>query len=142
MSFIKEFKQFALRGNLVDIAVAFVMGGAFGKVVSAFTEKLIAPLIGLLTGGTNFYDKKLILKRAVNEVRDPSGKIIITNGKEVALEWGAVVTSLIDFIIVAFVMFLVIKAINTLKKKEAAEPVSISKTDQLLTEIKDLLSKS
>ena len=81
MSFIKEFKQFALRGNLVDIAVAFVMGGAFGKVVSAFTEKLIAPLIGLLTGGTNFYDKKLILKRAVNEVRDPSGKIIITNGK-------------------------------------------------------------
>jgi large conductance mechanosensitive channel len=141
MSFIKEFKQFALRGNLVDIAVAFVMGGAFGKVVSAFTEKLIAPLIGLLTGGTNFYDKKLILKQAVNEVRDPSGNIIIANGKEVALEWGAVVTAVIDFIIVAFVMFLVIKAINTLKKKEATEPVPISKTDQLLTEIKDLLSR-
>ena len=65
MSFVKEFKQFALKGNLVDIAVAFVMGGAFGKVVSTFTEKLIAPLIGLITGGSNFYDKKLILRYAV-----------------------------------------------------------------------------
>jgi large conductance mechanosensitive channel len=74
MSFIKEFKQFALRGNLVDIAVAFVMGGAFGKVVSTFTEKLIAPLIGLLTWGTSFYDKKLILKSEINEVLDPNGK--------------------------------------------------------------------
>lgn len=140
-SFIKEFKQFALRGNLVDIAVAFVMGGAFGKVVSAFTEKLIAPLIGLLTGGTNFYDKKIVLKRAVNEVRDPSGKIVISNGKEVALEWGAVVTALIDFIIVAFVMFIVIKAINRLKKNEASAPAPLSKTDELLTDIKELLSK-
>lgn len=140
-SFIKEFKQFALRGNLVDIAVAFVMGGAFGKVVSAFTEKLIAPLIGLLTGGTNFYDKKIVLKQAVNEVRDPGGKVVIPNGKEVALEWGAVVTAIIDFVIVAFVMFIVIKAINTLKKNEAEAPASISKTDQLLTDIKDLLSK-
>lgn len=140
-SFIKEFKQFALRGNLVDIAVAFVMGGAFGKVVSAFTEKLIAPLIGLLTGGTNFYDKKIVLKQAVNEVRDPSGKVVIPNGKEVALEWGAVVTAIIDFVIVAFVMFIVIKAINTLKKNEAEAPAAISKTDQLLTDIKDLLSK-
>lgn len=140
-SFIKEFKQFALRGNLVDIAVAFVMGGAFGKVVSAFTEKLIAPLIGLLTGGTNFYDKKIVLKKAVNEVRDPSGKVVISNGKEVALEWGAVVTAIIDFVIVAFVMFIVIKAINTLKKNEAEAPAAISKTDQLLTDIKELLSK-
>ncbi len=141
MSFIKEFKQFALRGNLVDIAVAFVMGGAFGKVVSAFTEKLIAPLIGLLTGGTNFYDKKIVLKQAVSEVRDPSGKVVISDGKEVALEWGAVVTAIIDFVIVAFVMFIVIKAINTLKKNEASTPAPISKTDELLTDIKDLLSK-
>ncbi|MFN5422810.1 MAG: large conductance mechanosensitive channel protein MscL [bacterium] len=141
MSFIKEFKQFALRGNLVDIAVAFVMGGAFGKVVSAFTEKLIAPLIGLLTGGTNFYDKKIILKQEVDEVRDPSGKVVVAHGNEVALEWGTVVTAAIDFIIVAFAMFLVIKAINTLKKKEEDVPVSLSKTDELLTEIKELLSK-
>ena len=141
MSFIKEFKQFALKGNLVDIAVAFVMGGAFGKVVSTFTEKLIAPLIGLLTGGSNFYDKKLVLKSEVNEVVDPSGKVIIAHGDEVALEWGAFVTVIIDFIIVAFVMFLIIKAINALKKKEQAEPTPFSKTDELLTEIRDALKK-
>jgi len=141
MSFIKEFKQFALKGNLVDIAVAFVMGGAFGKVVSTFTEKLIAPIIGLLTGGSNFYDKKLVLKSEVNEVVDPSGKVIIAHGDEVALEWGAFVTVIIDFIIVAFVMFLIIKAINALKKKEQAEPTPLSKTDELLTEIRDALKK-
>jgi large conductance mechanosensitive channel len=141
MSFIKEFKQFALKGNLVDIAVAFVMGGAFGKVVSTFTEKLIAPIIGLLTGGSNFYDKKLVLKSEVNEVVDPSGKVIIAHGDEVALEWGAFVTVIIDFIIVAFVMFLIIKAINALKKKEQAEPTLMSKTDELLTEIRDALKK-
>ena len=141
MSFIKEFKQFALKGNLVDIAVAFVMGGAFGKVVSTFTEKLIAPLIGLLTGGSNFYDKKLVLKSEVNEVVDPSGKVIVAHGDEVALEWGAFVTVIIDFIIVAFVMFLIIKAINALKKKEQTEPTPLSKTDELLTEIRDALKK-
>ena len=141
MSFIKEFKQFALKGNLVDIAVAFVMGGAFGKVVSTFTEKLIARLIGLLTGGSNFYDKKLVLKSEVNEVVDPSGKVIVAHGDEVAMEWGAFVTVIIDFIIVAFVMFLIIKAINALKKKEQTEPTPLSKTDELLTEIRDALKK-
>ncbi len=141
MSFIKEFKQFALRGNLVDIAVAFVMGGAFGKVVSTFTEKLIAPLIGLLTGGTNFYDKKLILKSEVNEVVDPSGNVVIPHGAEVAIERGAFVTVVIDFIIVAFAMFLIIKGINALKKKEEQASPEVSKTDQLLTEIRDLLKK-
>ena len=141
MSFFKEFKQFALKGNLVDIAVAFVMGGAFGKVVSTFTEKLIAPLIGLLTGGSNFYDKKLVLKSEVNEVVDPSGKVIVAHGDEVALEWGAFVTVIIDLIIVAFVMFLIIKAINALKKKEQAEATPLSKTDELLTEIRDALKK-
>lgn len=141
MSFVKEFKQFALKGNLVDIAVAFVMGGAFGKVVSTFTEKLIAPLIGLITGGSNFYDKKLILKSEVNEVVDPSGKVIVAHGDEVALEWGAFVTVIIDFIIVAFVMFLIIKGINALKKKEESAPAALSKTDELLTEIRDALKK-
>lgn len=141
MSFIKEFKQFAIKGNLVDIAVAFVMGGAFGKVVSTFTEKLIAPLIGLLTGGSNFYDKKLVLKSEVNEVVDPSGKVIVAHGDEVALEWGAFVTVIIDFIIVAFVMFLIIKGINALKKKEESAPAPLSKTDELLTEIRDALKK-
>jgi large conductance mechanosensitive channel len=118
------------------------MGGAFGKVVSTFTEKMVAPLIGLLTGGTNFYDKKLVLRSAVEEVVDPSGKVVVSNGGEVAIEWGAFVTVVIDFIIVAFVMFLIIKALNAMKKKqetvsESAPP--ISNTDQLLTEIRDAL---
>jgi len=141
MSFIKEFKAFALKGNLIDIAVAFVMGGAFGKVVSTFTEKLIAPLIGLLTGGSNFYDKKWVLKSEINEVVDASGKVIVTHGDEVAIEWGAFITVVIDFLIVAFVMFLIIKGINSLKKKEETAPATISKTDQLLTEIRDALKK-
>jgi large conductance mechanosensitive channel len=141
MGLIKEFKQFALKGNLVDIAVAFVMGGAFGKVVSTFTDKLIAPIIGMLTGGQDFNDKKIILKRAVEEVRSPEGNIVTAAGKEVDLEWGYFVTAIIDFIIVAFVMFLVIKTINSLKKKEEDVPAPISKTDELLTEIRDSLKK-
>jgi len=141
MGLIKEFKQFALKGNLVDIAVAFVMGGAFGKVVSTFTDKLIAPIIGMLTGGQDFNDKKIILKRAVEEVRSPEGNIVTAAGKEVNLEWGYFVTAIIDFVIVAFVMFLVIKTINSLKKKEEDVPTPISKTDELLTEIRDSLRK-
>jgi len=109
MGFIKEFKEFALKGNLVDIAVAFVMGGAFGKVVSTFTEKMVAPLIGLLTGGTNFYDKKLTLVAEVAEVKDPEGNVVVAHSDGVSIEWGAFVTVVIDFLIVAFVMFLIIK---------------------------------
>lgn len=144
MGFIKEFKAFALKGNLVDIAVAFVMGGAFGKVVSTFTEKMVAPLIGLLTGGTNFYDKKWVLKSAVEEVKDPEGKVVIPHGDEVSIEWGAFVTVVIDFVIVAFAMFLIIKGLNALKKKEQetpSTPAPLSKTEELLSEIRDALKK-
>jgi large conductance mechanosensitive channel len=141
MGFIKEFKEFALKGNLVDIAVAFVMGGGFGKVVSTFTEKMVAPMIGLLTGGQNFKDKKIVLKQAIEEVKDPAGVIIVPAGAEVDLEWGYFVTALIDFAIVAFVMFLIIKAINSLKKKEVVIQASMSKTEELLTEIRDSLKK-
>jgi len=141
MSFIKEFKKFALRGNLVDIAVAFVMGGAFGKVVSTFTDKMVAPIIGILTGSQNFNDKKIVLKQASEEVKDPSGNIVIHASNEVDLEWGAFVTSIIDFLIVALVMFIIIKAINALKKKEEETPAALTKTEELLTEIKELLKK-
>lgn len=141
MRFIKEFKQFALRGNLIDITVAFVMGGAFGKVVSTFTEKLIAPLIGLITGGTNFYDKKIVLKSSVAEVKDANGSVVVAAVAEVVLEWGAFITVLVDFCIVAFAMFLVVKAINSLKKKEDATPPVLSKTEELLGDIRDLLAR-
>ena len=142
MDFIKEFKEFALKGNLVDIAVAFVMGGAFGKVVSTFTEKMVAPLIGLLTGGTNFYDKKLTLVAEVAEVKDPEGNVVVAHSDGVSIEWGAFVTVVIDFLIVAFVMFLIIKGLNSLKKKaeeSPAAPPPPSASEELLREIRDEL---
>ncbi|MBY0537037.1 MAG: large-conductance mechanosensitive channel protein MscL [Chitinophagaceae bacterium] len=144
MGMLKEFKEFAMRGSLVDIAVAFVMGGAFGKVVTSFTEQLIAPIVGLLIGGIDLNDKKYVIKDAVKEVKDASGAVTTQAAPEVALSWGAFVTSVIDFIIVAFVMFLVIKGINSLKKKEEAAPAAPPAPAEdivLLREIRDSLKK-
>lgn len=123
-----------MKGNLVDIAVAFVMGAAFAKVVSTFTEGVVSPLIGMI-GGTDLSHKKFILKGAMI---DASGKITTP---AVAIEYGVFLTAIINFIIVAFVMFLVIKAINNLKKKEEATPAETSSTDKLLMEIRDELKK-
>ncbi|MFK2819016.1 large-conductance mechanosensitive channel protein MscL [Flavobacteriaceae sp. LMIT009] len=133
---LKEFKDFAMKGNLVDIAVAFVMGAAFNKVVSSFTGGIVSPLIGLVFK-SDFKDQKWILQEGV---ADEAGNMT----GEVALMWGEFVTNLIDFIIVAFVMFLIIKVINRMKKKEEeaapAAPPGPSDND-LLTEIRDLLKK-
>ena len=140
MGMLKEFKEFAMRGNLVDIAVAFVMGGAFGKVVTSFTEGMVAPLVGLLTGkdlSTNMFK----LKDAVAEVKDGAGNIVTAGQAEVALKWGAFVTAVIDFIIVAFVMFLVIKAISSMKKKQEDAPAVPPEDIVLLREIRDSLKK-
>ena len=135
MGMLKEFKEFAMKGNLVDIAVAFVMGAAFSKVVTAFTGGLIAPLVGMITG-KDLSQNKWIIK---DEVKDATGKIA---QPEVALQWGAFVTTVIDFIIVAFVMFLIIKAINSLKKKEPEAPAPPTPEDViLLREIRDALKK-
>jgi large conductance mechanosensitive channel len=141
MGMLKEFKEFAMKGNLIDIAVAFVMGGAFGKVVTNFTEGMVAPLIGILTGGQDFSDKMIVLKHATASVVDPAGKEVVAATKEVAIKWGSFVTAIIDFIIVAFVMFLIIKAINSLKKKEVPPPAAPTATEKLLAEIRDELKK-
>jgi large conductance mechanosensitive channel len=137
MGMMKEFKEFAMKGNLVDMAIAFVMGGAFGKVTTSFIEGCVMPVVGLLTGGIDFSKKEFILKEATkNEL-----------GKEVAavtIKYGAFLTTIIDFIVVAFVMFMVIKAINKMKKKEEAAPAALaepSSTDKLLIEIRDSLKK-
>lgn len=132
---LKEFKEFALKGNLVDMAIAFVMGGAFGKVVSAFVEKMFAPIIGLLMGGIDLADKKFVVKDAV---LDAAGK---ETAPAVAIEWGLFVTALIDFIIVAFVMFMIIKAMNKMKKPEPEAAPAGPSQEQLLAEIRDLLKK-
>lgn len=134
MGFMKEFRDFAMKGNLVDIAVAFVMGGAFGKVVSSLTDKVVSPLIGLV-GGTDLTKYGLTLKEAET---DAAGKVV---KEAVVLGYGDFLTALINFIIVAFVMFIVIKAINSMKKKQEEAPAAPSSTDQLLGEIRDLLKK-
>jgi large conductance mechanosensitive channel len=144
MAFLKEFKEFAMRGNLVDTAVAFVMGASFGRIVSAFVDGMVMPLIGMLTGGVDFTDKKVVLKEAVPEVKDAAGAVVSKAVAEVSVKYGAFLTALIDFIVVAFAVFLVIKAINAMKKKEEVAPpppAEISSTDKLLIEIRDALKK-
>ena len=132
---LKEFKDFAMRGNLVDIAVAFVMGAAFGKVVTSFTGGIVSPLIGLIFK-SDFKDLKYVITPGtMNDAGETVG--------EVAVLYGDFLTSLIDFIIVAFVMFMLIKGINALKKKEEpapAPPAGPSEID-LLKEIRDALKK-
>lgn len=140
MGFFKEFKDFAMKGNLVDIAVAFVMGGAFGKVISSFTEGMVAPLISLLGGG-DLSKNMFELKPAVEAVKDTSGKVITPAVEAVAVKWGAFLTATIDFLLVALVMFIIIKAINRMKEKQAAAPAGPSSTDALLMEIRDSLKK-
>ena len=141
MGFVKEFKEFAMKGSLVEIAVAFVMGGAFGKVITSFTEGLVAPIVGLLTGGVDFNEKKLVLKAGVAEVKDASGAVTVPGIAELSMKWGSFITAIIDFVIVAFVMFLVIKAINSMKKKEEAAPAAPPEDITLLREIRDALKK-
>ena len=136
MGMLKEFKDFAVKGNLVDIAVGFVMGAAFKQVVTSFTGGVVSPLIGLV-----FNADLRDLKYVINEgVADATGKVT----GEVAVLYGDFLTNVIDFIIVAFVMFMIIKGINATKKKEEAPapaaPAGPSQED-LLAEIRDLLAK-
>ena len=138
MGMIKEFKEFALKGNLIDMAIAFVMGAAFTKLTSAFIDGMVMPLVGQLSSGVDFKDLKKVL---TPEVKDAAGKI---TSPEVAIKYGAFINVAIEFLIVAFVMFMVIKAINKMKKKEAeapAAPAEPSSTDKLLIEIRDALKK-
>ncbi|WP_420552807.1 large-conductance mechanosensitive channel protein MscL [Tenacibaculum aiptasiae] len=130
---LKEFKDFAMKGNLVDIAVGFVMGAAFNKVVASFTGGIVSPLIGLLFNA-DFKDLKYIIK---DGVADESGKVT----GEVAVLYGEFLTNLIDFIIVAFVMFMIVKAVNKLKKKEEPTPAAPKgpTQEELLAQIRDLL---
>jgi len=132
---LKEFKEFALKGNLLDIAVGFVMGAAFKSVVTAFTTGIVSPLIGLLFN-TNFKDLKWIVKEGV---ANADGKIEGT----IAVLYGEFITTVIDFVIVAFVMFLIVKAVNNMKRKEEEAPAAPTgpTQEEILVEIRDLLAK-
>ncbi len=135
MGMLKEFKDFAMKGNLVDIAVGFVMGAAFKAVVTSFTGGIVSPLVGLIFN-SDLKDLKYIVK---DGVANEAGKIT----GEVAVLYGDFLTNVIDFIIVAFVMFLVVKGINKMKKEEKAAPEAPKgpTQEELLIEIRDLLSK-
>jgi len=135
MGMLKEFKEFAMQGNLIDIAVGFVMGAAFKQVVTSFTGGIVSPLVGLIFKA-DFKDLKLIVKEGV---ADEAGKIT----GEVAVLYGDFVTNVIDFIIVAFVMFVIVKGVNAMKKKEEPAPPAPKGPSQedLLAEIRDLLAK-
>ncbi len=130
MSMMKEFKDFAVKGNVMDMAVGIIIGGAFGKIVSSFVKDVLMPPIGLLLGDVNFTDLSLILKEAVGE------------SAAVTLNYGAFIQNVVDFLIIAFAIFMVVKAMNKMKKKEEEAPKAPpapSKEEVLLTEIRDAL---
>jgi large conductance mechanosensitive channel len=142
MSMLKEFKEFAMRGNLVDTAVAFVMGGAFGKVISGFVDGMVMPLVGLLTSGVDFSEQKYVIQQAVAEVKDAAGTVVTPAVTEISVKYGAFITTIIDFTIVAFAIFMVVKAMNKMKKAEPAPaPAGPTNEEKLLMEIRDALKK-
>ena len=145
-TFLQEFKAFAMKGNVVDMAVGVIIGGAFGKIVSSVVADVIMPPIGLLVGGVNFTDLKLVMKDAVAEVKDEAGNVITAAQDAVTLNYGNFLQVTFDFLIIAFSIFLMIKLITRLTEKKKAEeeatpapPPAPSKEEQLLTEIRDLL---
>jgi large conductance mechanosensitive channel len=129
MSILKEFREFAVKGNMIDLAVGIIIGTAFGKIVSSFVQDVIMPPIGLLVGNVDFSDLAVTLKPAAEKT------------PAVMLRYGAFVSTAIDFIIIAFVVFMLIKILNMMKKKEEQKPAppAPSKEEVLLTEIRDIL---
>jgi large conductance mechanosensitive channel len=132
MSMLQEFKAFAMRGSVIDLAVGVVIGAAFGKIVSSLVEQIIMPPIGLLTGGIDFSSMRWVLKPG--DESDPKHKIA-----EVAIGYGAFINTIITFLIIAAAIFLVVKAINSMQKKQDAAPAAPTAEVVLLTEIRDLL---
>jgi large conductance mechanosensitive channel len=137
MGFIKEFKDFAMRGNVIDLAVGIIIGGAFGKIVSSLVSDIIMPPIGFLIGGINFTDIAIHLKKASV---DAAGHVI----PAVTINIGSFIQTVLDFTIIAFAIFLMIRTINRIGHRKAAEPVAPpapTKEEELLTEIRDLLKE-
>ena len=133
---VGEFRQFLLRGNVIDLAVGIVIGAAFGKIVTAFVDGIVMPLLGMVTGGVDFSDRAVVLAPATV---DAAGAEV----PAVLLQYGLLIQTVLDFAIVAFAIFLVVKAINRLKRKEEAapEPAAPSEEVKLLTEIRDALKR-
>ena len=132
MGMLSEFKDFAIKGNVVDMAVGIIVGAAFGKIVSSFVKDIIMPPIGVMMGGVNFTDLAVTIQEAAGEV------------PAVAIKYGAFIQTIVDFIIVALAIFMAVKVVNSMKKAEEEAPIenpAPSKEEVLLTEIRDLLKK-
>lgn len=132
MGMMKEFKDFAVKGNVVDMAVGIIIGAAFGKIVSSFVGDVVMPPIGVLLGGVDFTDLAFVVKEAVGDA------------PAVAISYGKFIQTVVDFTIIAFAIFVAVKAINSLKRKEEAAPAAPpapSAEETLLTEIRDLLKE-
>ena len=130
MKMMKEFKEFAMRGNVMDMAIGIIIGGAFGKVISAFVSQVLLPPLGLLLGGVTFTDLVVVLKAAT------------ADKPAVLWGYGAFIQAVVDFVIIAFAIFMMIKGMNSMKKKEEEEPAAPpkpSREEELLTEIRDAL---
>lgn len=135
MKILQEFKAFAMRGSVVDMAVGVVIGTAFGKIIGSLVSDILMPPLGLLTSDTDFSNLRLVLKRAAT---DAAGRPV----PEVAIGYGTFVTAVINFLIIAFAIFMVVKLMSYLRKKEEESPPQApSKEQQLLTEIRDILKE-
>ena len=142
--FLNEFKDFAMRGNVIDMAIGVVIGGAFGKITTSLVDNIIMPLIGLLTGGIDLTKWDIVLKPAVTEMVDG---VMTETTPAVMLGIGTLLSVILNFLIIAFVIFLVVKFLNRLRKKDepaeepAAEEPAAPTSEDLLTEIRDLLKE-
>jgi len=143
MNMLKEFKEFAMRGNVVDLAVGVIIGGAFGKIVGSVIEDLIMPLVGKVVGNVDFSNLYLPLSGKVSEAihSAPAGVLALADARKIGpvFAYGNFITILINFIILAFCIFLLIKGMNTLKRKEAPPPSAPTAEEKLLAEIRDIL---
>lgn len=140
---LKEFRAFIMTGNVLDLAIAVILAGAIGAVVKGFVDSIMMPIIGYFMGGMNFADMKIVLSEAIAEVKD--GDTVITAAvPENAIMYGEWINTIINLIIVGFVLFMIVKAYNKAKKKkeeEPAPPAGPTVDQELLTEIRDLLKK-
>jgi large conductance mechanosensitive channel len=140
MGLLSEFKEFAVKGNVIDLAVGVIIGGAFGKIVASFVNDIVMPPIGMLLGGVDFKDLVIILKEATV---DAAGEAVAA----VTINYGAFIQNVVDFTIIAFVIFMAIKGINKMKRKEVEAPAppppapEPTTSEKLLSEIRDLLKK-
>lgn len=138
--FLDEFKTFAMRGNVVDLSVGVVMGGAFGKITTSVVNDIIMPAVSMLTGGVKFTEWKLVLKEAI---LNPDNTVAVP---EVAINYGNLISTIMDFVIIAFAVFCMVKVLNNLHKKKEEEPAppadpEPTAEEKLLTEIRDLLKE-